>query len=163
MSWDTSHGYVAERRNGKQVYQHRAVMEAAIGRPLRRDEEVHHLNGDGTDNRIENLRLVSRAEHRHRTWSVLTDREIARLLLLGISGFDIAARGVGNRRVGIVRKKLGLPRYLPQRYDRRVRALKAWQRAKCASCSQPVAPCLLRLGSIRCHTCRKPNLERKAA
>jgi hypothetical protein len=42
----------------------RCVMEAHIRRPLAADEEVHHINEDKTDDRIENLRLVAGAEHR---------------------------------------------------------------------------------------------------
>jgi len=42
---------------------HRVIMERQIGRPLRDDEDVHHINHDPLDNRVENLQLMSRDEH----------------------------------------------------------------------------------------------------
>lgn len=42
---------------------HVVVMEEQLGRRLNKDEVVHHINGDRRDNRIENLKLMSRAEH----------------------------------------------------------------------------------------------------
>lgn len=54
---------------GRRQLEHRWVMEQVLGRPLRRDEQVHHINHDRLDNRPENLEVVSSAEHGQRhTW-----------------------------------------------------------------------------------------------
>lgn len=43
--------------------QHREVMEQAIGRPLTKDEVVHHIDHNRNNNDISNLQLMSRSEH----------------------------------------------------------------------------------------------------
>jgi predicted nucleic acid-binding Zn ribbon protein len=42
---------------------HRVLMEEHLGRRLRDDEHVHHLNEDKLDNRLENLVVLSQREH----------------------------------------------------------------------------------------------------
>lgn len=54
----TRNGYVnVVTEDGRYIGEHRAVMESHLGRPLEPFENVHHLNGDREDNRLDNLEL----------------------------------------------------------------------------------------------------------
>lgn len=60
-------GYVLVRAYGRSkpyIGEHVLAAEERIGRALRSDEVVHHINGDKTDNRSENLVVMTRSEHR---------------------------------------------------------------------------------------------------
>jgi hypothetical protein len=61
--WINSRGYREIKIEGKNKKEHRHIMELHIGRALLPNEDVHHINGVKTDNRITNLRLVSHSEH----------------------------------------------------------------------------------------------------
>jgi len=70
----TFHGYVRIRvpehpyaANDGYVPEHRLVIEKHIGRYLLPSEQVHHIDGDKTNNELSNLQLLSPVDHRMKT------------------------------------------------------------------------------------------------
>lgn len=45
------------------IQEHRYVMESIIGRKLSKGEVVHHIDGNGANNSIDNLLLMTKTEH----------------------------------------------------------------------------------------------------
>lgn len=63
--------YVKRRR----VREHRYVMEKYLKRKLRRNEEVHHLDGNKFNNDLSNLVVLSKVDHAKLHWWLLTDQQ----------------------------------------------------------------------------------------
>lgn len=68
---DKRHGYVwvcapghPNANNAGYVHEHRLIAQKAMGRPLKRSETVHHINGDKADNRNKNLLVCNHGYHR---------------------------------------------------------------------------------------------------
>jgi len=52
------------RRHRGNKYWSREIMEQSLGRKLLPTEHVHHINGDKADDRIENLIVLTKSNHR---------------------------------------------------------------------------------------------------
>ncbi|MGH3054049.1 MAG: HNH endonuclease signature motif containing protein [Gaiellaceae bacterium] len=62
------HKYKTITINGKQIREHRHIMEQHLGRKLERWEHVHHINDDSSDNRLENLEVLSNSDHQRKEY-----------------------------------------------------------------------------------------------
>jgi len=68
-AWVDHKGYHRVRRDGRYILEHRWVMEKHLKRRLSPGEDVHHINGNKTDNRVENLAVLSRTDHMKLHWA----------------------------------------------------------------------------------------------
>lgn len=55
--------YKMTYRNGKNIREHRAIMQDYLGRELLPTELIHHKDGNKRNNNISNLEILTRSEH----------------------------------------------------------------------------------------------------
>ena len=57
-------GYPGKLYRGRYAYEHHVVWWEHTSKRIPKGFEVHHINGDHRDNRIDNLKLLTQAQHR---------------------------------------------------------------------------------------------------
>jgi hypothetical protein len=72
----------------RDVYIHRLVMEAKLGRPLSESEEVDHIDGDTLNNHPSNLQLLTASEHARETRRRATEKRAAKRRAREIAAAD---------------------------------------------------------------------------
>lgn len=153
---------VTENGKRKQVLEHRLVMEQHLGRKLLTSEIVHHKDGDGLNNSLDNLEMMSQSKHQNEhlmngtKWDV---EEAAKLRSEGLTLEQIAVRnGVTYGSVYFAFKRRGIPTAFKQKsrifwdIDEAVRMLSngvsSYKVAEAMGVSRPAIRAALRLRGL---------------
>ena len=85
-------------RSRYQLY-HRYVIEQHLGRKLEKDEHIHHLNGNGRDNRIENLELLNIRDHyiKHNPYGTNPKKNLSKDILIELRSKGLSIMKIGEK------------------------------------------------------------------
>lgn len=119
---------------GKQIDEHRLIMEQYLGRKLTRLEVVHHKDGNGRNNDIENLEVMSLSDHsRMHVKAIMTTAEATRR---GLKGRTLSVCGKLSRndilairqtlKSGISQRKIALLFGVDPKTIRNIQTGKRW-------------------------------------
>lgn len=61
--WITSNGYKKISWLGNEILEHHYIWSIIYKKEIPQGHQIHHINGDKLDNRIENLECLSNSEH----------------------------------------------------------------------------------------------------
>lgn len=121
MEREYKYKYRAKKVNGTTKLVHRLVMEQHIGRELLPSECVHHKDGNGHNNHISNLEIMSRSDHAkhhqargemHRPPLVTDTKKIEYCERLSSVTKEQAVRiKYGGEKTTILRRELGITRF----------------------------------------------------
>jgi len=125
------------------VYEHRVVAEKFMGRPLRKKEVVHHLDGDRANNRADNLLVLENSQHtKLHAW---ISKGVP-----GLSGFIQSDTRRRNRRLRL-RPVKDTPR------NRR----RATRRSTCKACGATLQKDQTRYCSHKCHNKKRRSTSNR--
>lgn len=87
--------------DGTTMDEHRYIMEQSIGHKLRKNQVVHHVNGDIHDNRLDNLEVMTRRKHAqlHLTGRTLPEEQRAKMSAARQGKPHITARTISDDQI----------------------------------------------------------------